>query len=398
MRTQEDKLQSINELFASRLPVLIWVSVVYIASVVMQFIGEPLILSSVVFTGIFTVHSLLHWNLHRFSNKQFWLYFPVQGVLIFFCAILMPDGFQAVLIGLLPVLIAESMGTSYQIKKVIIVALMCITIFFDAFLTLGEAHEALIFLPFFILMLIIVIAYALLFFQQVHERLRIQSFLHDLKEAHKKVEELTLANERQRMARDLHDTLAQGVAGLIMQLEAADAYITQGNSQRTQEIIQQSLKQSRRTLAEARRAIDNLRAKSASEIDFSEAVADEVQHFMEATDIKVSSHIKLTSRLSRMLFEHSLYIIKECLTNVARHAQAERVWVTVVNQNDLLYIEVRDNGVGFNPEAIGKDAGHYGLLGIQERVRLLGGKMKVHSNSEGTTIKIETSLAEGEFK
>lgn len=62
-------------------------------------------------------------------------------------------------------------------------------------------------------MLIIMFAFAIMFFRQVHERQRIQSFLQDLQEAHKKVEELTLANERQRMARDLHDTLAQGWRG-----------------------------------------------------------------------------------------------------------------------------------------------------------------------------------------
>lgn len=95
-------------------------------------------------------------------------------------------------------------------------------------------------------------AFAIMFFRQVHERQRIQSFLQDLQEAHKKVEELTLANERQRMARDLHDTLAQGVAGLIMRLEAADAHLSRGNTERTGEIIKQSMQQARRTLADAR--------------------------------------------------------------------------------------------------------------------------------------------------
>lgn len=89
-------------------------------------------------------------------------------------------------------------------------------VFFDSALTVGDTDEMIVFLPIFILMLIVVLAYAILFLKQVQERLKIQSFLEDLREAHEKVEELTLANERQRMARDLHDTLAQGVAGLIM--------------------------------------------------------------------------------------------------------------------------------------------------------------------------------------
>jgi two-component system, NarL family, sensor histidine kinase YdfH len=94
--------------------------------------------------------------------------------------------------------------------------------------------------------------------------------------------------------------------------------------------------------------------------------------------------------------EHSLQILKECLTNVARHAEAEKVWVTLSDQNRLLLLEVSDNGVGFNPEAVRSKAGHYGLLGVQERIRLLGGKMEIGSNSEGTRITIEVPFAEGD--
>ncbi|WP_312149117.1 sensor histidine kinase [Paenibacillus odorifer] len=396
MKEKKAGLLFIDELFASRLPLLIWVSIVYIGTMLLQFLKDPQILSSSIFTGLFTVHILLHWNSYRITNKQFWFYFSAQAILIYLCAILMPQGYQAVLMGLLPVLIAQSLGFSFRIKRIVFVALISIILFFDSSLTVGDTDELIVFMPLFVLMLVIVLAYTLLFFQQVRERLRIQNFLHDLKEAHKKVEELTLANERQRMARDLHDTLAQGVAGLIMQLEAADAHMTKGNTERSQEIVRQSMKQARTTLAEARRAIDNLRAKSASEIDFREAVDYETQHFGEATGIVVTMDFKLTRRLSRVMMEHSLHIIKEGLTNIARHARADKVWITLSDQNERLFIEIRDNGLGFNTAAIGKDAGHYGLLGIQERVRLIGGELKVRSSSAGTSIQVETSFSEGD--
>ncbi|CAH1212708.1 hypothetical protein PAECIP111892_03805 [Paenibacillus auburnensis] len=396
MKEKKDGLVLMNELFESRVTVLIWVSVVYVAAILMQFIHEPQILRSLVFTGLFTVHVLLHWNFYRISNKQFWLHFAVQGVLIYLCAILLPDGYQAVLIGLLPVLVAQSLAFSYRIRNVFFVSVICLVLFFDAALTLSDTDEVVFILPFFALMLIVVVAYALLFFQQVQERLRIQNFLRDLKEAHMKVEELTLAGERQRMARDLHDTLAQGVAGLIMQLEAADAHLTQGRTERTQEIIRLSMKQARRTLAEARLAIDNLRLKSAFELDFRESVEAEVQHFKDATGIDAVTQLQLTKRLSRMLMEHGLHMVKECLTNIARHAQADKVWVSVSDQNGRLRIVIRDNGIGFSANAIGKEPGHYGLLGLQERVRLIGGKMEVDSSQEGTSITIEALFTEGE--
>ncbi|MNC23983.1 Nitrate/nitrite sensor protein NarX [compost metagenome] len=172
--------------------------------------------------------------------------------------------------------------------------------------------------------------------------------------------------------------------------------MTQGNTERTQEIIRLSMKQARRTLAEARLAIDNLRLKSASELDFREAVEAEVQHFKDATGIDAVTQLQLTKRLSRMLMEHSLHMVKECLTNIARHAQADKVWVSVSDQNDRLSIVIRDNGIGFSANAIGKEPGHYGLLGLQERVRLIGGKMEVDSSQAGTSITIEASFTEGE--
>ena len=396
MKVERAGMQAFNQLFASRFPVLMWVTAVYISTIILQFHSNVLIVPSIVFTGLYTIHVLLYWNSYRVSNKHFWFYFSVQGALIYLCAILMPEGYQAVLIGLLPVLIGHSLGFSSRIKHVILVGFISIMLFFDAALTLGDTDELIFVFPFFVLMLIIILAYARLFYQQVHERLRTQNFLRDLQEAHKKVEELTVANERQRMARDLHDTLAQGVAGLIMQLEAADAHLSLGNTGRSQEIIKQSMKQARRTLAEARRAIDNLRAKSASEIDFKEAVEDEVQHFEEATGIVVTTNLNLTRRISRTMMEHSLHIVKECLTNIARHAKAEKVGVTLSDNNGQLYMKIWDNGVGFNPNDMGKVAGHYGLLGLHERVRLIGGIMEVDSNSSGTSIVMEASITEGD--
>ncbi|MNC44148.1 Sensor histidine kinase LiaS [compost metagenome] len=217
-----------------------------------------------------------------------------------------------------------------------------------------------------------------------------------MEKAHKKVEELTLANERQRLARDLHDTLAQGVAGLIMQLEAVDAHISQGNVQRAQEFIEISMSQARRTLAEARLAIDNLRAKSVSRIDFEEAITDEVRRFKQATGINVIHQMKIGSLLTGTLKEHSLQIISESLMNVAKHAKADKVWISVLEQNNHIQIEIKDNGVGFDTNLIGKKTGHYGILGLYERVRLIGGEIIIRSLSSGTRIQIEVPIYKGD--
>lgn len=89
---EKNGMQNISDLFASRLPTLIWVSIVYVGTIILQFLKEHLILESAVFTGLFTIHVLLHWNSYRVTYKKFWIYFSVQAALIYLCAILMRDG------------------------------------------------------------------------------------------------------------------------------------------------------------------------------------------------------------------------------------------------------------------------------------------------------------------
>src|SRR5690606_1594523 len=126
-----------------------------------------------------------------------------------------------VLIGLYPVLLGQSFAMLNEKRKITIglIAAAYLILTIIALLATDWLDQLLLLIPIFLLMNVIVISYAHLFFRQVHARLRTQSFLNELEQTHRKVEELTLANERQRMARDLHDTLAQGLAGLIMQLE-----------------------------------------------------------------------------------------------------------------------------------------------------------------------------------
>jgi NarL family two-component system sensor histidine kinase YdfH len=384
-----------NELLESRVPVMIWLMMVFSSAMILQNFYEPLPLRSSLFTVTCAVHGLVHWYSNQISKKLPWIYFLVQGLLVFGCASLMPVGFPAVLFGMLPVLVAQSIGVYHDLKRVGLVAVMTIVLFFDSILTVGKMHTLLYLFPLFILMMIIVVAYGFLFFQQVQARLRTQSFLRDLEAAHNKVEELTLANERQRMARDLHDTLAQGVASLIMQLEAADAHLEQNNHSRSQEIIRNSMVQARTTLAEARRAIDDLREISMTVIDLNELIVDEVRHFTYATGIEVQTEFNLSyNRLPKILIEHVLHIVRESLTNVGRHSAADKVWVKLSDQNRRLQMEVGDNGCGFNQESIGKQPGHYGLLGMHERGRLVGGQLSISSSPSGTVIFFETDFSE----
>ena len=91
--------------------------------------------------------------------------------------------------------------------------------------------------------------------------------------------------------------------------------------------------------------------------------------------------------------EHALRVVSEGLTNVARHAQASQVWIRVACGDDGLEVEVRDDGVGFDPAVAAAQSGHYGLLGMRERARLAGGTLVVESApGKGAILRLSVPL------
>ena len=198
-----------------------------------------------------------------------------------------------------------------------------------------------------------------------------------------KIESLTLQNERQRMARELHDTLAQGVAGLVLQLEAVKAHLASNRNERAMSIVEQSIARARSTLAESRAAIDDLRASPNNAAD---SVKENIERFTQATGIRCETEISIgENQLAPETINHALNILNESLTNIARHAQASKAQVKFIAQNQTLELEVCDNGKGFDPSQ--NVSGHYGLVGMRERARLTGGQLAVESNPSGTCIQ-----------
>jgi len=304
----------------------------------------------------------------------------------------MPDGMPAILIGLIPVLIGQTVAIYFETAKVVFVAFVLYVMFCSLTLFNRTGPEAALLVLLLLLMMVVVISYASLFYKQVNARVRTQNFLRELELAHQKVEELTLTGERQRMARDLHDTLAQGLAGIIMQLEAASIHQEKGNQLKAQEIIRNAMVQARQSLADARRAIDDLRTKSTPSITLSEAFQEQLERFRQATGIATEFQGELSSQLSKVQMEHILHILSESLMNIARHAQANLVKITTSHSNNKFNLNIIDNGQGFNTDRIGKLHGHYGLIGVQERARLIGGSIEIDSNAQGTAVHISVPL------
>jgi NarL family two-component system sensor histidine kinase YdfH len=321
-----------------------------------------------------------------------------QSVLVFIITLFPRD--LSIILSLYPALLGIAVGMVREKRHIvaIIVVWLCLATL-NLVLVLGVAI-----LPTWLLfappLTLFVVIYVVLYGRQVEARERAQTLLRDLEAAHReladyaaRVEDLTLAAERQRMARELHDTLAQGVAGLILQLEAVDSHLAAGRTERAQGIVQQAMGRARATLADARQAIGDLRKTQLSAPDLTSALRDETAHFTDATAIPCALDLALPDLLSNTLCEHVLRTVAEELTNVARHAQAQHVWVSAREAEDWLVVEVRDDGVGFDPAAVLARAGHYGLIGLRERARLVGGTLDIASRpGDGTRLTLRLPL------
>ena len=249
---------------------------------------------------------------------------------------------------------------------------------------------------------VLILAGMALYLQQrrVHEQT--QALLNDLSMAHTqlsayalRVEELTMLTERQRLARELHDTVSQGLVGLVMQLEAANSYAGKGQSAQAREIVVSAMNRARTVLTETRYVLHDLRADRLRPDDLPEMVQEEIDHFMNDTGIPCVAELEALSNTPEVHCNHVLRAISEGLANVAHHAQAQKVWVCTVAHEQKMDIEVRDDGIGFDPGIIVNCPGHYGLRGLHERVRLIGGRLDILSSpGKGTTIRVSVPVGD----
>lgn len=203
------------------------------------------------------------------------------------------------------------------------------------------------------------------------------------------LEQLATSRERNRLARELHDTLAHTLSALAVQLEAASA-IWHGQAERARGMLGDALGMTRRGLADARRAIQALRAAPLEDLGLVGALRELARTTTEragiALDLQVCERVDGLSTAS----ENAIYrIAEEALANVVRHAQASRVQVRL----DAGQLTIADDGRGFDPAGfdptVAGASDRYGLRGMHERAAPLGGRLEIASGSgAGTTVRL----------
>ena len=347
------------------------------------------------FTAFVIIHIVLHWRLEntiKHTNKPIW-YIVIQGVLAFLISGMSNEGMA---LALFMALIGEAVGLFGLSRQGLLAGvyyLILLVIILSQ--SSGWGSPGLVVIG-TIPMVIFVVIYVTLYMRQNDAREQAQALAAELESANRQlseyaaqVEDLTIANERQRMARELHDTLSQGLAGLILQLEAADAHLTNNHNDKAHAIVTDAMEQARVTLAKARHAIDDLRQQPVDDLD--SALRLEINRFTNATSIPVQFSTDQPSPLPDTVTETLIRTVAEALSNIANHAQAQNVEVKVRMKEQSLLVTIQDNGVGFDAGSI--PSGHYGILGIKERIRLVNGSFDIQSeNGKGTLLKIEIPL------
>jgi two-component system NarL family sensor kinase len=200
--------------------------------------------------------------------------------------------------------------------------------------------------------------------------------------------------ERIRLAREIHDTLAQGLAGIALQLEAAEAMLQAGAApERVAGAVGRALAATRLGLDEARRSVLDLRAAPLEGRSLAEALEALVDGSQRETGTRLELEVTggtqpLPPRVAAGVYR----IAQEALGNALRHADARAVRLRLVVQPERLELDVEDDGCGFDPATV--PSGRFGLVGVNERVRLLGGTLGVASApGEGTRLHASIPLA-----
>jgi two-component sensor histidine kinase/streptogramin lyase len=205
--------------------------------------------------------------------------------------------------------------------------------------------------------------------------------------------QLVLA-ERTRLTREMHDTLLQGFAGVVYQLEAASRQSTTAPDL-SKRRVERALEQADQSLREAREALSSMRLSALENSTLSEALLATGKQILEGTPIRFDMDLNGRVRQLPYDIQANLYIIaREAINNALNHAKPQSVNLELAYSRDSVRLIVEDDGVGFDPDNTPIREDHWGLGGMRERARLIGARLTIHSERGlGTRITVMVDRA-----
>lgn len=246
--------------------------------------------------------------------------------------------------------------------------------------------------------------------RQSRERARL---LHELQATR---QELALAarqagimQERQRLAREIHDTFTQGLSSIVMQIEAMDATLSTDDTKGRQR-LSQVRRIARENLAEARRLLWALQPEVSVRASLPEMLRPLTERWTEESGVRV--RVTITGQATSLRPEIEVTLlrsIQEALANIRKHARASSVVLTLSYMEDIVALDIADDGIGFDPHclpapSLGETSGRFGLKALRERIEQLEGTFTLESTpGSGTTIavalpSVEASAQPGDLR
>jgi signal transduction histidine kinase len=200
--------------------------------------------------------------------------------------------------------------------------------------------------------------------------------------------------ERQRLSREIHDTLAQGFTSIVMHLEAAEQALP-GDPDVLQKHLNRARATARTSLEQARRVVEDLRPDLFEKHSLPDAIERTAARWREETDISLTTTTTGTPVSLHPNIEVTLLrVVQEALANVRKHARASAVQITLSYMADIVVLDVQDDGVGLDGSPSSSFSGGYGLQAMRERVNLCGGSVTLESEvGEGTTVAISIPIS-----
>lgn len=273
-----------------------------------------------------------------------------------------------------------------DIKNSVIVSSICIFVSSIKFIillyykySLGNLSQMLFFTLINIFTLFIV--YFAKYYRE--EKLKKDKLYSELIEYSEKVEELAIVEERNRIARDIHDTLGHSITGMIMEIEMIDTLLLEEDSERAKEMVNRLKIEARDSLVKVREVVETLKPSESEDRPVTQnPVKALIDNFVDSTNVEVSYNIEGDFNAVIPTTNIVLYrMVQEALTNGVRHGKATNFHIEIKYYSDLIVFYIKDNGIGFKNLEKG-----FGLKNMEERINTLNGQV-VFSSENGFIIQ-----------
>ncbi|MBE9228893.1 sensor histidine kinase [Phormidium sp. LEGE 05292] len=237
------------------------------------------------------------------------------------------------------------------------------------------------------LIFILLLVNALLAERQSREKLLLAN--NQLRQYALRIEDQATLQERNRIAREIHDSLGHALTAQSIQLENALLFLPP-DAEKTGKFLREAKQLGARALQEVRRSIATLRTHPLQGQSLEVAIAKAINEFQQTTNIKPNYKIEIFHSISGEISTAIYRIIQESLTNIYKHSAATEINIYLHQTQETIYLEINDNGKGFNPE---ENTTGFGLQGMRERTSPLGGQFFIVSQpGKGCRITVSIPL------